>query len=65
MTNEDLIQRIDAAAAETGLSRKTICQKAVGNTRLYDSLKAGGSVTLTVAARLVDWLNANTGERAA
>lgn len=38
MKPTDIIEMIDAHAAETGLSRATICERATGNTRLYERL---------------------------
>jgi aminoglycoside phosphotransferase (APT) family kinase protein len=62
---EHLLSRIDAHAAATGLAPATITRKATGASHLYARLKAGRTVTLDVASRLADWLDANAPKQGA
>jgi len=55
--NHDLIKRIEHYAARSGLSPATVTQRAVGNSKLYARLCAGGSVTIRVADRLLAYMD--------
>lgn len=59
MTPQDIIQIIDDYAAATGLSRSTICERATGNTRLYDRLVRRGERDAEDAKRLQAFIAAN------
>lgn len=59
MTADDLITLIETYAAARGISPATVTSRAVGNSRLYDRLKNGGSCTLEVARRLQAYIAAN------
>lgn len=52
MTNEHLISEIEDCARIRAIAPATVTSRAVGNSRLYARLKAGGSCTLIVAERL-------------
>jgi len=53
----DLVKRIEHYSAQTGLAPSTITQRAVGNSKLYARLCAGGSVTIRVADRLLAYMD--------
>lgn len=59
MTREALLARLEAHAQTHGISPATITSRAVGNSRLYSRLKAGGGCTLDVAQRLSDYMAAH------
>jgi len=52
MTDQDLIQEIEEFAAKRGWAPATVTSRAVGNSRLYDRMRKGGSCTLAIADRL-------------
>lgn len=52
MTHEHLISEIEDCARRRSIAPATVTSRAVGNSRLYARLKAGGSCTLIVAERL-------------
>lgn len=56
MTTDHLIAEIEAFAEARKIAPATVTSRAVGNSRLYARLKAGKSCTLTVAARLCQWM---------
>lgn len=51
-----LIEEIDGFLAETGMAETTFGQKAVRDWRLMERLRSGGSVTLTTAAKLRNFM---------
>lgn len=55
----NLITQIEGASERLKLSTATICERAVGNSRLYLRLKAGGGCTLKTAKRLAAYIEAN------
>ncbi|MEE4209684.1 MAG: hypothetical protein V2I43_10490 [Parvularcula sp.] len=59
MTSDQIIDRIEAHAARTGLEPSTICQYAVRNSALYRRLKDGGECLPRTSARLLRWIEAN------
>lgn len=60
-TPEDLIAAIDALAeAVPGLTPKIITRRAVGNPRLYRTLKSGGGCGITTAATLLRFIERHT-----
>ena len=56
MTNDELIAKIEAYAGSREIAAATVTSRAVGNSRLYARLKAGGGCTLTVAQRILDFI---------
>lgn len=54
---QNLINRIEAAAEASGLSAATICERAVGNSRLYDRLTNGGSCTYKIGGKIHQFLD--------
>lgn len=52
-----LISQIEEFAQRRGLAPATVTSRAVGNSRLYSRLRAGGDCTTTVAERLVRWMD--------
>jgi len=52
MTEKEIIALIEEQARNTNLSESTVCERAVGNTRLYSRLKAGGGCSTKTVARL-------------
>ncbi len=65
MTHADLIEDIERAALVIGLAPATITSRAVNNSRLYARLKGGKSCTITVAAKVRDWIAENEKSTAA
>lgn len=53
-----VISRIDEFCRRRGVAPATVTGRAVGNSRLYARLKAGGDCTTAVAARVLAWLEA-------
>lgn len=53
-----VISRIEEFCRRSGLAPATVTVRAVGNSRLYGRLKAGGDCTTAVAARVLAWLDA-------
>lgn len=60
MAHRDLIQKIEAHAVERGIAPATVTSRAVGNSRLYDRLRRGGSCTIRVADRICAYIQLNT-----
>ena len=56
MTEADLIAHIESFAGRHGIAPATVTSKAVGNSRLFDLLKAGKSCTLTTAHRIMGYM---------
>jgi hypothetical protein len=56
MTNEKLALLIEGFAFEQGVSPSTVTKNAVDNGRIYKNLKTGGSCTLTIAGRIVSYI---------
>ncbi len=52
MTRDKLISRIESYAKRHGIAPATVTSRAVGNSRLYHRLKAGGGCTIDVAERI-------------
>jgi hypothetical protein len=52
MDREALILAIENFASARGLAPATITSRAVGNSRLYSRLKAGGDCTTEIASRV-------------
>ena len=63
MQTTDIIAAIDRHAKATGLKATSIGQMAVRNGRLYENLKAGGSIQISTANRLMDWMAADLASR--
>lgn len=59
MTENDLIKQIEAFAAERGVAETTVTKMAVGNHRLYGTLKSGGSCSVKTANRLLQYIASN------
>ena len=59
MTKQDLIDAIEQYSHRTGIAPATVTGRAVGNSRLYQRMKSGGSCTMDVAARLVAFMHEN------
>ena len=59
MTRDTIIAAIDAYAAACGLSPATVTSRAVGNSRLYARLRAGGSCNLDTAERVSAFIKSN------
>lgn len=57
MTRDDLIFQIEQFAANNGVAPATVTSRAVGNSRLYRRLKAGGDCTLDIARRLIGYMD--------
>jgi hypothetical protein len=57
MTSHEFRDLIEREAAARGCSTATLCKKAVGNNRLYRTLLNGGSCTLDIADRFINFLN--------
>ena len=59
MTSDDLISAIEAYADAVGVSPVTVTSRAVGNSRLYTRMKAGGSCSLTTADKVRAFMRDN------
>lgn len=59
MKQHSIIEKIDAYAEATGLSRTTICERATGNTRLYDRLVKRQKHDAEIAARVEAYIEAH------
>lgn len=59
MTENEIIDLIERQAKKSGLSEATICERAVGNSRLYSRLKAGGGCSTKTVARLKESFEAS------
>ncbi|GAA6176902.1 hypothetical protein NBRC116593_28210 [Sulfitobacter pacificus] len=55
MTEHEIISLIETQATSAGLSEATICERAVGNSRLYSRLKSGGGCSTKTITRLVNY----------
>jgi hypothetical protein len=55
MTEKEIIALIEQYAASAGVETSTFCERAVGNSRLYNRLVAGGSCSLKTINRLRDY----------
>ena len=56
MTPHDLTLQIEAFAAEFGIAPATVTSRAVGNSRLYKTLKSGGDCTMGIASRVLSYM---------
>lgn len=65
MTEHEIISLIETHAIAAGLSEATICERAVGNSRLYSRLKSGGGCSTKTITRLVNYFDPKEAERAA
>lgn len=59
METQTILKAIDDYAAQSGLTRGTICQYALKNNRFYDRLSGGGECLPRTAKRLFDWIEKN------
>lgn len=59
MTRDRLISQIEAFAEARNIAPATVTSRAVGNSRLYSRLVAGGSCTMDVAEKLSDYMASN------
>jgi len=57
MTRDQIIQAIEAHAKDRNIAPATVTSRAVGNSRLYQRLKAGGDCTTEVVARLQSFMS--------
>lgn len=64
MDRQQLIQKIRAFSEASGLAPATITGRAVGNSRLYQRMIAGGDCTTEIASRVVKFIDAQTSEGA-
>jgi len=64
MTNHELAQIIEKIAREKKITPATVTKNAVGNGRIYETLMAGGSCTLTIANKIVAYAAALTDDSA-
>lgn len=53
MTRSQIIEAIEACAARRNIAPATVTSRAVGNSRLYERLRAGGDCTLDIAAKVI------------
>jgi hypothetical protein len=60
MTHDDLIADIERFAQTKNIAPATVTSRAVANSRLYARLKDGGSCTITVAARVRQFIEQNS-----
>lgn len=60
MTRTQIIAAIEAHAKERGLSPATITGRAVGNSRLYHRMVAGGDCTTGIAERIIAFIEQAT-----
>ncbi|SMO63925.1 hypothetical protein [Paracoccus laeviglucosivorans] len=60
MTKQDLIEAIEQFSRRSGIAPATVTGRAVANSRLYQRMKAGGSCTMDVAARVMAFIAANS-----
>jgi len=56
MQRNDLISAIKAHADRFQIAPATITSRAVGNSRLFERLEAGGDCTTTIAAKIVEFI---------
>lgn len=59
MQTKELIRQIDIHANATGLSRATICERATGNSRLYDRLVKRMAHDADIAQRIAAFIASN------
>lgn len=64
MSTTELIQEIEAFAAESHLAPATVVSRAVDNGRLYGRLKSGFGCTLRTAERIRDFIASERAARA-
>ena len=57
MTEHELINLIEKKSRWMGLSEATLCERAVGNSRLHSRLVGGGSCSLKTIAKLQKFLS--------
>ena len=55
-TEADLLDMIDRAASARGISSSTLCGHALSDGKLPERLRAGGTITLRNARRLLAYL---------
>ncbi|WP_236635823.1 hypothetical protein [Paracoccus aminophilus] len=60
MTKAEIIAAIEHHAATAGVSPATVTGRAVGNSRLYSRMMAGGGCTVDVAERLLNYIADNS-----
>jgi len=65
MDRQELIYKIEAFSAASGLRPSTICQYALLNRRFYDNLVAGRDYQVGTAQRLVEWMDTHLADRGA
>lgn len=58
-----IIAEIDAHSLATGLKPTTICERALGNARLYERLKRRVDNDLATVAKLRSWMAQNPPEK--
>ena len=56
MTNEDLLRAIEKGAADFGMAPSTLCLRAAGAGHLPARLRGGGSTTLTIANKILAYI---------
>lgn len=59
MTTHELIAAIEQYGLRAGIAPATVTGRAVGNSRLYQRMKGGGSCTVDVAERLLIFFQTN------
>lgn len=65
MTEQEIIELIEGQRDKTGLSEATLTERAVGNSRLYARLKAGGGCSTKTVARLKAYFETHGPQEAA
>lgn len=63
MTRSDLIQEIEEFAERHKLAPATVTSRAVGNSRLYRRMKAGGGCNIMIAERLRNFMRGPEAEQ--
>lgn len=58
MTQKELIKRIERFASKNGMTPSAVTKRAVDNHRLYGNLVSGKSCTLTVAEKVIAFMDA-------
>jgi hypothetical protein len=58
-TEADLLSLIERAAEARRIKPSTLCMRALGDKKLPERLRAGGSMTIKNARRLLAYLEAN------
>jgi hypothetical protein len=59
MTPEHIILQIEAFAKGHGIAPATVTSRAVGNSRLYNRMKNGGSCNVRIANKLIEFMAAH------